>query len=109
MKEITYNEDIKDSVQYYYQESIDHPVVLILSQKWLGGTQVLHYYFEQLTEQFPDMAVYIVYQEKSPALVDQLNTPELPTTYILKDGETAEYFTGMLSERKIEAKLNAIL
>lgn len=93
-----------------FNESQKYPIVLLLIVDWSGASHIMDTYIEDLSEKYQDnFQFYHQDAEKFELLSQQLNAKVFPTTYIIKEGTIVESFQGILSRKKIEMKLIALM
>ena len=91
------------------EESRELPVVLVLIADWLGASEMLDTYIEDLAPKYyPAIKFYRQDIQKNKQIVARLGIRNLPNTLIFKDGEIVDSFAGALSKRKIQAKLDQL-
>lgn len=89
-----------------FEDSIYKPLVVLLTADWSGASHIMDTYMEDLSEQYyPALQFYFQDVEKNGRLSKELKVSALPYTFIIKKGKIIDSFTGILSRKKIERKL----
>ena len=87
-----------------------NPIVLVFTTEWLGASQILDTFFEDLAFKFRDeLQIYRCNIAEINGLNEEIGVERIPTTLIIKDGVIIDYFTGVLSKKRIREKLEALL
>lgn len=86
------------------------PVILVFINDWLGASQILDRFFEDLASKYQrELHIYRCDTARMNGLSKEIGLKTIPTTLILKKGQIKDHFTGILSKRKIEEKIQALL
>jgi putative thioredoxin len=85
------------------------PVVSVFTADWLGSAFLLDTFIEELAAEYAeDFSFLRIEVDDDSNEVEELSIEELPTTFIMKDGEVVEFFVGLIPKRKIRQKLDKV-
>lgn len=86
------------------------PVILVFTNDWLGASQILDSFFEDLALKYQhQLHIYRCDTARLNGLSKEIGLKTIPTTLILKSGHVEDHFTGILSKKKIEEKIRTLL
>jgi thioredoxin 1 len=86
------------------------PVILVFTNDWLGASQILDRFFKDLAQKYQRrIHIYRCDAAKMNGLSKEIGLKTIPTTLILKSGQIEDHFTGILSKKKIEEKIQKLL
>lgn len=86
------------------------PVVLVFTNDWLGASQILDRFFKDLALKYRNrLHIFRCEAASLNGLSKEIGLKTIPTTLILKNGQVKDHFTGILSKKKIEEKIQKLL
>lgn len=105
-------EVIQQEIEALLDQSHQNPVITTFLSEWLGASQLLESFMEDLEDEYLDRGILFraIHAEQMPEfLSDQYGIISLPATLIIKDGEIVDFFKGILSKNKIRERLQAVV
>jgi len=85
-------------------------VILLFTASWLGSSHILEEFIHAIFFEHPDQALHLykVDIEENQAVAEKMNVSQLPTVVILHQREFKDYFTGLLSKKKLYRKFEKL-
>jgi len=75
---------------------------------WCGPCKMMTPIVEKIAKNNPDFVVGKVDIDKSPSIATRFNVMSIPTIIILKDGQPMDQTVGVVNEKTIMDKVNAL-
>ncbi|MFK7937186.1 MAG: thioredoxin family protein [Saprospiraceae bacterium] len=99
-------ETIDDKRLLHLIEDSSKPMFVLFSSEWQSSIDLISHALEKLAQQYESTFKFIEIDiEKNASVIDIFNIQKVPTFIIFKDGEIIDYFSGILSRKKLEKKL----
>ncbi|GJM32220.1 MAG: hypothetical protein DHS20C18_12210 [Saprospiraceae bacterium] len=91
-------------------ESNRIPIVLVFTADWLGSAHIMDTFMDDFAMEYEEkLCFYRQDIEQDNKISLEIGIRQLPTTVIFHKGHIVQYFSGVLSKRKIREKLASAL
>lgn len=99
-------------MQAAVDESHRNPVITIFLSEWLGASQLLQSFMEDLEKEYEkqDVSFRAIQADHASAfLADHYGIMNLPATLVIVNGKIVDFFKGILSKNRIRQRIDAVI
>jgi thioredoxin 1 len=96
-------------IEYLLENSNTYLMVLIFSAKWLGSTQILHTYLNDIAKENEKIKIVHIDINTHQELAAYFSVTTLPITILIKNRKILNKIVGIISKKKLTAKITELL
>lgn len=100
---------VKKTEAQLIQESFQKPVLIVFLHSESGTSELMMYVINQVKKAFNQQIIVEVFTDNETNFIAKTFVENLsPSLLIIKNGSVVENYVGLVSRKKLEAKLNEI-